>query len=99
MTNSESINKINQFISESLNDLADILLLSDADNWAYNLNYTEKDLLNAIVIFNHVSQNIGIKNGAITEQNAESLGNDLRKLVVERTGLDPWNLVKKDKGE
>lgn len=98
MTDSESITKINQFISESLNDLADILLLSDADNWAYTLNYTEKDLLNAIFIFNHVSQNIGIKNGTITEQNAESLGNDLRKLVIERTGLDPWDLVKKEKG-
>lgn len=69
--NKRQISKINKEIKEALNFWADMLLISDVDNWSYYLNYDDKDLLNALYIFNHVAQNIAIKNGHLNEKNVE----------------------------
>ena len=59
--NNEAIKEINQHIRE----WSDIML--KADLWAYELNYTDEDLL-ALYIFNHVAQNVAIKSGFLNEK-------------------------------
>ena len=69
--NKKEIRRINKDIKGALNFWADMLLISDADQWSYQLNYDDKDLLNALYIFNHVAQNKAIKSGHLTEDNVE----------------------------
>ena len=85
----EVIKEINFAIRDSLNKWSDIMLESEVDQWAYNLNYFPRDLMNAVYIFQHVASNIGIKAGLIDEEKAEEYGKRLRQLVVDMTGQDP----------
>lgn len=87
------IAEINQRIRDGINQWADIMLLADADEWAVKLNYYLPDLMNAVLIYQHVASNIGIKAGIIDEQKAVEFGNRLRQLVIDMTGYDPHDIV------
>jgi hypothetical protein len=65
------------------------MLSADAEQWAYKLTYFPTDLMNAVLIFQHVATNIGIKSGRIDEENAKVVGDRLRRLVIDMTGFDP----------
>jgi hypothetical protein len=69
------------------------MLQSEADGWAYHLNYDTADLLSAVYILQHVASNIGIKNGTITEKNVEELGLRIHDLVLAMTGYDTHKLA------
>ena len=83
---------INRHIREGITQWADIMLRSEADGWAYHLNYDTADLLSAVYILQHVASNIGIKNGTITEKNVEELGLRIHDLVLAMTGYDTHKL-------
>jgi TPP-dependent 2-oxoacid decarboxylase len=85
----EHIAEINKHIREGIKAYADVCLLADADEWAYDLNYFPSDIFNATLIFQHICSNVGIKKGLIDEERAEFLGSKLRKLVFDMTGFDP----------
>lgn len=93
--NNEAIKEINQHISDALEQWSDIMLKADADLWAYELNYTDEDLLNALYIFNHVAQNVAIKSGFLNEKNVSQKMDKFRKLIVECFGFDTVELTKK----
>ena len=90
----EQIEEINSSIRDGINQWADIMLTADADEWAYRLNYFPRDLMNALIIFQHVASNIGIKAGKIDERKAVEFGQRLRKLVVDMTDYDPHEFWK-----
>ena len=90
-----SIRKINREISGALKFWQDMLLIADADEWAYYLNYSDEDLLNALYIFNHVAQNIAIKNGHFTEGNVEEKMAKFREGIKEGFGFDTVELTNK----
>ena len=93
--NKVSIKKINKEISGALNFWQEMLLLADADLWAYMLDYSEEDLLNALYIFNHVAQNIAIKKGYFTEENIEEKMAKFREGIKEGFGFDTIELTNK----
>ncbi len=93
--NIASIKEINKEISGALRFWQDTLLLSDADGWSYYLDYSDEDLLNALYIFNHVAQNIAIKNGYFTEENAEAKIAKFREGIKEGFGFDTVELTNK----
>jgi beta-lactamase class D len=80
--NLRQIKKINKEISGALKFWQDMLLISDADQWSYLLDYSDEDLLNALYIFNHVAQNIAIKNGQF--KNEEDI---VKKMTRWRTAI------------
>jgi len=88
------ISEINQHIREGINQWAGIMLTADADEWAVKLNYYPRDLMNAVLIYQHVASNIGIKAGIIDEQKAVEFGQRLRQLVIDMTGYDPHEFWK-----
>lgn len=94
MTN---IKEINQHIREGINQWANIMLTADADEWAEQLCYFPRDLMNAIFIFQHVASNIGIKAGHIDEGKAAEFGKRLRQLIIDMTGYDPHEFWKDPK--
>ena len=94
-----SIRKINKEISGALNFWQDMLLIADADMWAYMLDYSDEDLLNALYIFNHVAQNIAIKNGHFTEENVEEKMAKFREGIKEGFGFDTVELTNKVLGK
>ena len=101
MTRQEAIKEINQAIRDSLNQWADIALEAEAGQWAVDLNYFPRDLMNVTYLFQHVASNIGIKAGKIDEETAKVFGNRLRRLIVDMTGYDTHNGmgdVKHEKG-
>ena len=85
----EAIKEINFAIRDSLDKWADIILESEVGQWAFNLNYFPRDLLNAVCIFQHIASNIGIKAGLIDKEKAEEYGKRLRQLIIDMTGHDP----------
>lgn len=94
MDRKESIKEINQAIRDGINQWADAMLMADADQWAVHLDYFPRDLMNAVLIFQHVASNIGIKAGRIDEQKAVEYGQRLRQLVIDMTGHDPHEFWK-----
>ena len=93
MEEKEQIKEVNQHISDALQQWADIMLLADADNWSYLLDYSEKDALNALSIFNHVLSNIGIKNGTLNEETVLNSTKKLRHLVQDMIRIDSIELA------
>ena len=93
--NNEAIKEINQHISDALEQWSDIMLKADADGWAYELNYTDEDLLNALYIFNHVAENIAIKNGFIDEKNVIEKMSVFKNCIKDAFGFDTIELTKK----
>jgi hypothetical protein len=91
--NKEEIKEINSHISDALEQWAYIMVTADADEWAYMLDYSEKDALNALSIFNHVLSNIGIKNGTLNEDNAVNRAQNLCNLVKDLIGIDSIELT------
>ena len=98
METKEQIKEIIQHISDALQQWAAIMLLADADNWSYQLNYSDKDALNAIFIFNHVLSNIGIKNGVLNDKNVIEKSQKLREFIKDDCGLDTVEIYRKSLG-
>lgn len=85
----EQIEEINQHIKDGIEQWANICLMADADNWSVDLNYDKDDMMNVILLFNHVCSNIGIKAGRIREKESVEFGERIRQLAIEMTGIDP----------
>lgn len=90
-----AIQEINKHISEGLEQWCDVMNTADADGWAFYLNYSDEDALNAIYIFNHILQNIAIKSGHINEDNAIAKGIALKKAIQDYCGVDTVELTNK----
>lgn len=91
----KAIQEINQNISDGINHWCDIVNIADVDGWAYFLSYSDKDALNIIYIFNHILQNIGIKNGTINEENAIAKGIAIKNAIKDYCGIDTVELTNK----
>lgn len=94
--NEEEIKEINKHISDALNQWRDIMLLADSDEWSYRLEYSDEDALNALYIFNHVAQNIAIKNGWYKDE--EDIFDKIagfREQLKISYGIDSVELAKK----
>jgi len=91
------IAEVNKHIRDGINQWADIMLMADADQWAYDLTYFPRDLMNVTLIFQHVASNIGIKAGRIDGEKAVEYGQRLRQLVIDMTGYDPHEFWKDSK--
>ena len=90
-----SIREVQVHISDVLREWADIMLDIEAHEKAHLLHYDDKDLMNAMYIFEHVLSNIAIHNGFITPKNideATEMGVDLREYVKKHTGLNTKNI-------
>lgn len=91
------IREVQVHISDVLKEWADIMLDIEAHQKAHLLHYSEKDLVNAMYIFEHVLSNVAIHNGSITPKNvdkATEMGMDLREYVKKYTGLDTHEITK-----
>ena len=92
-----ALKEINTAIRDGINQWADVMLESEVKQWAYRLDYFPRDLMNAVLIFQHVASNIGIHAGRINEEKALEFGQRLRQLVIDMTGYDPHEFWKDPK--
>ena len=91
-----SIRAVQVHISDALEQWAYIMNDIDANEKAHLLHYKDKDLLNIVLMFNHVVSNIGIHNGTInSEELGEAFGVDIRDFIHKYTGIDTQELSKK----
>ena len=91
----EKIKIINQAISEDLGRWFDIMITADADGWAYLLEYSDEDMLNALFIFNHIWQNRAIKNGVLNTENATEMMEKFKGMIMDVFGIDTIELTNK----
>lgn len=98
-TEKEQIKEINQHIKDGIEQWARICLMADADNWSVDLDYDKDDMMNVLLLFNHVCSNIGIKSGRIREREAVEFGCRIRQLAIEMTGIDPHHAFDEDKNQ
>lgn len=90
----DSISEVQAHISSALDDWANIMLDIEANQKAFLLHYTEKDLLNAIYIFEHIITNVGIYNNTIKDgEMAFLMGKELREYVKKFTSIDTIELT------
>ena len=96
-----TIKEINKHISNGLNQWATVLTMADADEWAFFLNFSVEDVFNALLIFNSIAQNRGIKSGHLNEVNAQQKGSAFKDAIKDFCGIDPAALASKvlDKNE
>lgn len=94
MEEKEVIKEINQHISDALEQWSNVVLEADANNWAYFLEYSDKDLANALFIFNHVVANFAIKSGVLTEENVTEKISAFRNSLKDTFGFDSQELIK-----
>jgi hypothetical protein len=92
----QTITQVNEGLRGLMNTLADMMLMSEADQWAYLLSYFPRDIMNAVYIFQHVVSNVGIKQGRIDEKTAVEYGHRLSQLVSEMTGYTPADWMDKE---
>lgn len=90
-----AIQEINQHISDALKQWADVVVTADADGWAYLLNYSDKDIANALWLINSILQNVAIKSSHINLDNAINKGKAFRKAIKDYCGVDPAELTHK----
>lgn len=94
MMTDKQIKYINDGIRSSLDSWATVALAMEAMNEAHRLDYSPRDIMSAIYLFQHVASNIGIKAGVIDEEKAVEFGNRLRQLAIDMTGIDPHDIGK-----
>lgn len=99
METKEQIKEINQHISEALDGWSKVMVEADANNWSYHLEYSDRDLLNALHIFNHVAGNIAIKNGFLNEKNVVEKMNIFTTTLEDSFGFNSVELTKKVLGD
>lgn len=91
-----SIREVQAHISAALDQWAYIMNDIDAKEKAHLLHYKEEDLLNIVLMFNHIVSNIGIHNGTINSpESGEAFGKDIREFVKKHTGFDTVELTNK----
>lgn len=91
----EKIKEINTHLSNELEQWATVLTMADADEWAFFLNFSDEDVFNALLIFNCIAQNRGIKSGHLNEVNAQQKGSAFRDAIKDFCGIDPATLASK----
>lgn len=89
----EKIATAKREMSEAFEEWADILLEADAKEWAYFLDFDKKDLFSTLNIFSRVWINYAIKNGILTEGNAEEKTKILVKAIEECFGINTIKLT------
>lgn len=90
----EELREINKHISDALKQWANICIMSDAENWSLEYEFTEDDVMNTVFIFNSVISNVGIKKGLITEENAFKFGFGIHEFVSKYAGIDTHKFTK-----
>jgi len=80
--------EVNEHIRAALDNWADILLDMDDRHLSYYMDYYPADIMNAVIIFNHVVTNVGIKKGHINDGTAEEYERRIRQFVLDATGFD-----------
>lgn len=89
----DALKEINTAIRDGINQWADIMLEAETRRWACRLDYFPRDIVNALIIFQHVCSTVGIKTGHIDKENALEHGKQIRQLVIDMTGYDPHNVI------
>lgn len=91
----EEIKEINKHLSNGLKHWAELLIMANADEWAYYLDFNDEDFFHALWIFNSVAQNIAIKSDYLNGKNVEGKGVAFRNAIKDFCGIDPVELTKK----
>lgn len=96
MGNLNEVKEINQHISDALKQWSDIMVLADADKWAYFLEYSDLDALNVIFMMNHVLQNKAIKSGYFkSPEEAYEKALSFKQAIKDVYGIDTVELTEK----
>lgn len=93
----KQIYEINESLRGLIQSTSDFMINADADAWSYLLKYYPEDVVRVTLIFQHVCSNVGIKSKVIDDKNAHELGERLRNLVKDMTGLDTIEIIEKMK--
>ena len=80
-------------MSESFWEWSDILIEADAMEWSFFLDFDKKDLFSTLNIFSRVWINYAIKNGILTEGNAEEKTKMLVKAIEDCFGINTIKLT------
>lgn len=80
-------------MSESFWEWSNILLEADAMEWSFFLDFDKKDLFSTLNIFWRVWSNYAIKNGILTEGNAEEKVKMLTKAIEDCFGINTIKLT------
>lgn len=80
-------------MSESFWEWSNILIEADTMKWSFFLDFDKKDLYSTLNIFSRVWINYAIKNGILTEGNAEEKTGMFAKAIEDCFGINTIKLT------
>ena len=89
----ERLAAANPAMSESFWEWSNILIEADATQWSFFLDFDKKDLFSTLNIFSRVWTNYAIKNGILTEGNAEEKTKMFVKAIEDCFGINTIKLT------
>lgn len=89
----EKIATAKREMSESFWEWSDILIKADAMEWSFFLDFDKRDLYSTLNIFWRVWSNYAIKNGILTEGNAEEKAEMFAKAIEDCFGINTVKLT------
>lgn len=83
-------------MSHLLNDIAGFCATIESERWDVNVDYSEDNCFDSLLIMNHVWQTVAIHSGRFaTPQDAEEKMSKFRAAIIDCFGIDPAELARK----
>ena len=80
-------------MSDSFWEWSNILIEADTMEWSFSLDFDKRDLYSTLNIFWRVWSNYAIKNGILTESNAEEKTGMFAKVIEDCFGINTIKLT------
>lgn len=83
-------------MSHLLNNASYFCATVESERWDVNVDYSEDNLFDSLLIMNHVWQTVAIHSGRFaTPQDAEQKMSKFRAAIIDCFGIDPAELARK----
>ena len=98
MTNNTQLTKadVEKKMSTLLDSAANFCATVESERWDVNVNYSEDNLFDSLLIMTHVWQTVAIHSGQFaTPEDAEEKMSKFREAIIDCFGIDPAILARK----
>jgi phage-related protein len=87
----EELNEIEKHCRESLDMWSEVLTQANTQGWGAYLDFTHKDVMNAVTVMTTISTNYALKHGKIsTVEDASAIGEALHSFMLNYFGIDTF---------
>lgn len=88
--------EVENVMSRHLDYIARFCAAVESERWDVNVDYSEDNLFDSLLIMNHVWQTVAVHSGQFaTPEEAEEKMSKFREAIIDCFGIDPARLARK----